>query len=453
MGLSRRALATHAAAGWATLAIGPALAACGPAQTGGPGGTEVKFGDPVSVTFWYRQTGQEEKALQDIIGKFNASNEKNITVKGEFQGGYTEIYRKVMAAIQAGSPPDFAVAYESMVAEYMKANAVVNLDDYALKGPSAYSRDSLNDIFPAYLDSNRYDQFNGKLLSFPFAKSLAVVYHNEDLFRAAGQGKYGQAGGVWSFDEFKKATAAVTKKDSSGRTTVYGHHIRVDTSYIDAFIYANGGDLLTKDKSKVRFNEEPAIQVFDMWGEMAKDGLAYTTQGFDYQADFGQAKVAAVHESSTGRNFFRAEVKDRFKWGIGLVPQKDPAKPITVMFGPNVALFKSTPLRQAASWEFVKFFTEKDQTVYWAVNSAYMPTRKSAAEHPDLKALWEKDPQGRQAFQLTQYARPEPNIAAWQDIREILQNALTAVITGKSTAKAALDDAARQANKLIEEKQ
>ena len=38
-------------------------------------------------------------------------------------------------------------------------------------------------------------QFNSKLLSFPFTKSLAVNYYNEDLLKAAGVQKYGQAGG------------------------------------------------------------------------------------------------------------------------------------------------------------------------------------------------------------------------------------------------------------------
>jgi maltose-binding protein MalE len=69
-----------------------------------------------------------------------------------------------------------------------------------------------------------------------------------------------------------------------------------------------------------------------------------------------------------------------------------------------------------------------------------------------MKAHWEKEPQAKQAFDLTAYARPEPGIPAWQDIRTLLQNALTAVVTGKSTAKAALDDAANQANRLIDEK-
>ena len=445
MAVSRRSFLA-AGAGGAAMAV---LAACGPTQNQSGSAPAVTFGEPVSVTFWHTQTGANEKALSEQVAKFNGANGKNITLKSEYQGSYTQVYQKIMAGIQAGSPPDVAVAYESMVAEYMKANAVVDLTDYALKGPQAYSKESLDDIFPQYIEANKYDSFNGKLLSFPFTKSLAVNYYNEDLLKAAGITKLGG----WSFDEFKKMVAGLTKQ-ANGQTSLYGTHITNDTSYIDAFIYANGGALLNNEKTKVRFNEDPGVQVFDMWGQQAKDGQGYTSKGFDYQTDFGAAKVANVQQSSTGYTYFRDAMKDgaKNKWGIGLIPQKDAAKPVTVMFGGNVTVFRTTPIKQAASWEWIKFFTDKTQTVDWAIKSSYMPLRKSAAESPDMKALWLSDPQAKQAFDLTQYARPEPNITAWQDIRDVLQNALTAVTTQKMSAKQALDDAAKQADKLIDEK-
>jgi ABC-type glycerol-3-phosphate transport system substrate-binding protein len=363
-----------------------------------------------------------------------------------------------MASIQAGQPPDVAVAYESMVVEYMRAKAVVELDDYAFKGQQAFTKESLADIFPSYIESNKYPAFGGKMLSFPFTKSLAVNYVDEDLFRAANVAKLGLMDQFWSMDEFRRAMAAVTKKDASGKPTVYGHHIRVDASYIDAFIFANGGEAINKDETKVRFNEPPAIEVFEMWNQMVKDGHAYVTPGREYQADFGSQKNASLHDSSTrietlpGLILDKATNKDRFKWSVGMIPQKDVRKAQTVMFGGNIAVFRTTPLKQAASWEWIKFFMEKDQTVEWAIKSSYMPTRKSAAEHPAMKAHWERLPQSRQAFQLAAFARAEPQAPAWQDIREILAAALTAVITQKQTAKAALDDAAARANRLIDEK-
>ena len=458
MAVSRRKFLSTAATGASALAVLPALAACGAAQNANQStAPEVKFGDPVTATFWHTQTGGNADALQELVNKFNQTNGKSITLKSEYQGSYTQVYQKIMAAIQAGSTPDTAVAYESMVADYMKANAVVDLADYALKGPQAFSKDSLADIFPQYIESQKYDNFGGKLLSFPFTKSLAVNYVNEELFKAANVTKNGEAGQFVNFDDFKKAVAAITKKDSSGKTSVYGTYITNDTSYIDAFIFANGGELLTKDKTKVRFNEDPGVQMFEMWGQFAKDGLGYTAQGYDYQTDFGQGKVAQVQQSTTGRPFIRGEItdkatnKERFKWGIGMLPQKDPNKPVTVMFGGNVTVFRTTPIKQAASWEWIKFFTDKDQTATWSVKSSYMPLRKSSAENPEIKALWETDPQAKQSFELTKYAIPEPNIAAWQGIRDILQNALTAVLTGKMTAKVALEDAAKQANKAIED--
>jgi ABC-type glycerol-3-phosphate transport system substrate-binding protein len=453
MAVSRRAFLSAVAGGAGAAAVLPALAACGPAQgTGQSAAPAVKFGEPVTVTFWHSQTSGNATALDELVTKFNQTNGKNITIKSEYQGSYTQIFQKAMAAIQAGQTPDTLVAYESMVAEYMKANYVVDLDDYALKGPQALSKEDLADIFPQYLEANKYDGFNGKLLSYPFTKSLAVNYYNEDLFKAAGLSKFSGL----TFDEFKKAVSAMTKKDGA-KTAVFGTHITNDTSYIDAFIYANGGALLNNDKSKVRFNEDPGVQMFDMWGQMAKDGQGYTSSGYDFQADFGANKVAQVQQSSTSWTFMRDEVSKaaKAKWGIGLIPQKDTAKPVTVMFGGNITVLKAPKgkeLQPAGAWEWIKFFTNKENTVTWAIKSSYMPLRKSAADNADLKALWASNPQSKQAFDLTPYAKPEPNITAWQDIRTILQDALTAVTTGKQTAKQALDEAAKQANKLIDEK-
>ncbi|HEX2036639.1 MAG TPA: ABC transporter substrate-binding protein [Chloroflexota bacterium] len=429
----------------------PVLAACAAltGRTAGP--PAVKFGDPLTLVFWHSHTGEHEKALSEIVAKFNSANGKNITLRSEYQGPYPQVFQRTMMAIQAGSPPDAALAFEGMVQEYARSGAVVDLDEYLTQGPAALTKESLNDLVPAYLQSGRLEAFKRRLHSFPFAKSLAVHYYNEDLLRDAGWEK---SSGL-SFDEFKRQVGAVTKKDGNG-TTVYGHHIRVDASYVDAFIYANGGELLTKDLGKVRFHEPAGVEVFEMWGEMVKQGQAYTARGFNYQSDFGQGKVAGLHDTSASRPFIAAETIDhsaatpRFQWGIGMIPQRDPAKPVTVTFGANLSVFKSTPLKQAAAWEWIKFFSERDQTVAWSIKSSYMPVRKSAAEHSDMKAFWLQHPPAEQAFRLAQYARPEPSIAAWQEIRELLTNALSAVIAQRVPAKAALEEAARQANRLIE---
>jgi multiple sugar transport system substrate-binding protein len=98
-----------------------------------------------------------------------------------------------------------------------------------------------------------------------------------------------------------------------------------------------------------------------------------------------------------------------------------------------------------------KFFTTRENTAAWTIRSGYNPLRKSAADSAGLEALWQANPQAKQLFELTAYARPEPNIPAWQAIRDVRTNALTAVTTQEKSAKQALDAAAREATKPIDE--
>ena len=116
-----------------------------------------------------------------------------------------------MVALQAGSPPDAAVAFESMVQEYARAGAVVDLEDYLSAGASPLTRESRADLFPAFLDGGRLDAFGRRLLAFPFARSLAVQYYNEDLLGAAGHS--GTA--TLSVEEFRRQVAAATRRDST----------------------------------------------------------------------------------------------------------------------------------------------------------------------------------------------------------------------------------------------
>ncbi|MCC6442022.1 MAG: ABC transporter substrate-binding protein [Armatimonadetes bacterium] len=398
---------------------------------------------PVTLTFWHTQTKENAQALDEMVQEFNRTNGKGITIKAEYQGKYSELYRKVMSAIQAKSLPDLAVAYESMVAEYMKADAVVPLDDYLARLP----KESQGDIFPGYLETNRFPAFENKLLSFPFTKSVLVLYYNADMLKEAG---FDSPPATWN--QFKKAALACAKKDAKGQVKTYGLAVEKNASTIDGWFYSRGGELLNEDKTKVRFNEPECVEAYQLVADLVKVRAAYQTKDYDYQVDFGNRRVAMVFSSSTNRSYFAQAVNNRFKWGIAMIPQGDPDEPVTVQYGANIAVFKTTPEKEAAAWEFVRWFAARDRTARWSARSGYLPVRQSAAESPEMQAAWKKDPLGKTAFDLTRYARPEPNIRGWQDVRTILEDALESVISGKQTPKQALDRAAEAADKAIQEK-
>ena len=90
---------------------------------------KVTITSPVTITFYHTQTGPNAEKLSAIIKDFESKN-PNIKVNAEYQGSYTDIYKKLLTSVTANQWPDMTVGYPSQFAEYQKAQALIPLDDY-----------------------------------------------------------------------------------------------------------------------------------------------------------------------------------------------------------------------------------------------------------------------------------------------------------------------------------
>jgi len=424
--------------------VGMIVQGCGPALTGagtGPASQvdSVDATKPVDLTFWHTQTGDNAKTLQAIINDFHKDN-PTITIKAEYVGSYTDLYKKAMAAISGGGLPDLAVAYESMVADYMDANAVVPVDDYVKSTKFGLTKAETDDFVPAFWEANKYPQFKNQMLSFPFTKSMLAMYYNADLLKAAGITK---APETW--DDFQVACDALQKNN------VKCLAIAVDASTIDGWIYSRGGTLLSDDLKSVKFNAAPAYDSLTMIQSLVKKGEAYQiSKQYADQADFGAQRAAFAFATTAGLTFWNKEVGGKFNWGIAVLPHAKDVKPVTVQYGGNIAIFKSTPEKQLAAWKFVKYFTSKDVTARWAAASNYTPVRLSAFDTAPIQQKVKDLPQyGTAINDVLPYASPEPYVKGWQATRSFLEDGLVAVINGTKDPKTAIDEAADKANKAL----
>jgi len=434
----------------AALLLG-ACAGAGPAATAAPTTeADIEITGPVSLTLWHALTSDPQKAaLEAAIKKFNDTNGKGITITPVVQGNYTQLFQKTLGAIQAGALPELVHAYESQVAEYTKADVVIDLDPYLSSKANGLDKASQDDIYKPYFDTNRFPQYGNKLLSFPFTKSFAAMYTNEDVLKAAGVTTLPKTWADW-----EQAVMKATKKDASGKTTQYGYAGTTDASYFNAMVLSRGGKIMAADNKTVAWDGKEGLETLQMLDRLYKGGYAYTPTGFDYQTDFAQSKLAYTFSSTSSRPFIAGAMKTPVNWSVGLPPQIDPAKGATVMFGANIAVLKSTPQKQLASWLFIKWFSEQGQTADWATKSYYMPVRKAAANDEALKAYWtSKDPQGKQAYDVIGNTIPEPNVRGQQDIRDVILDMIVKVTTGKSTPEAAIKDGASRANQILKDNQ
>ncbi len=428
------------------------IAACGggtPTASQTPAATTEADQDitgPVTLTLWHALTSDPQKsALEAAVKKFNDTNGKGITVQAVVQGNYTQLYQKTLAAIQAGALPDMAHAYESFVADYTKADVVIDLDPYLNSKKNGLDQASRDDIYKPYFDTNRFAQYGNKLLSFPFTKSLALLYSNDDALKAAG---ITTAPKTW--DEWEQAVMKATKKDANGKTTQYGYAGTSDASYFNAMVLSRGGKLMSDDGKTVAWNGQEGLDTLKMLKRLYDGGYAYTPTGFDWQNDFAQSKLAYTFASTSSRPFIAAAMKTPVNWSVSVPPGVGK----TVQFGANIAVFKSTSQKQLASWLFIKWFSQQENTADWATKSYYMPIRKSAATSDSLKTYWStKDPQGKQAYDAIGSSVPEPNVRGQQDIRDVLTNMYVSVMTNKATPEQAIKDAGNRANQILKDAQ
>ena len=69
-----------------------------------PAVVDIEQVDPSGQTlvFWYQHTLKREDQLNELFAEFNAVNGYGITVRGEYAGGYKDIYNKMVVGIQGG---------------------------------------------------------------------------------------------------------------------------------------------------------------------------------------------------------------------------------------------------------------------------------------------------------------------------------------------------------------
>jgi ABC-type glycerol-3-phosphate transport system substrate-binding protein len=394
---------------------------------------------PVTITFWHGMNGSEPGtqggALQTLVDQYKQVA-PNVTINLDFTP-YTsnELEQKVTGAIVARSTPVLGQAFDSDVAAWYQAGAVAPLDDYA---KNSLTDADLADVQKALLDSGRFPQYENRLLSFPFNRSIYVIYFNKPELTKAGF-----PDGPKTWDDLTAACAKIVAD-----MPCYAVQPSPD-SFIPS-VWGRGAEVISADLKKATFNGPEGIAALTFDVNNIKSKAAYVSKGFDWQNDFGAKKVAMSPPTTiAGDPFIAKAVNNAFEMGMAPVPTA-PGKPLRSLFsGTNLAIMKSTPEKQQAAWDFIKWLTDTKQSAYWTVQTTYLPVRKSALDEPSLKDFIAKTPRFKVALDMIPTGAPGISVAGWADARTYLQDAVTAADTLTADPKAALDDAAKKADEAL----
>lgn len=398
--------------------------------------------EKISLVFWHTQQGPNADKLKEVIENFQKKY-PNITIDAQFTGNYTDNYKKLNTAVEGGGLPDFAVSYPSMVSDYQQRDKVVPLDDYINSQKYGFSKEELDDFNPVFLaESRNYPEFGNKYYSFPFTKSLLVMYYNADALAREGL----KVPETW--DEFRAAAKKLSTGDAKG------YAFEPSASTFKGWVFSRGGKVISDDGKTWKFQEQQGVDSLQLLQDMVKEGSAYqTSKAFADQVDFGAQRAFFTMGSTSGIPFYEKEVatNGKFKWGMANIPHAAGQPPATVLYGGSITVFKTTPQKQLASWLFVKYFSSPEVTADWATTTGYFPVRKSAANSDVVKKKIEQFPAyGVALNQVLPTGKPEESASGSQDTRKFIEDAMVATVSDlNSSPKNLLADAAQKAQRAI----
>ncbi len=423
--------------------------------------TEVPTEEPVAdewagvdptgqnIVFWHNHTSPREEVLQGIVADFNANNEYGITVTAEYQGGYPDIFNKMLPILNTADVPDLVVAYQNQAITYQLADALVDMNPLVNSPKFGLSAEEQADFFPSFFAQDIFPTFDNARLGFPPNRSMEVMFVNMDYLK-----ELGYENPPTTPDEFKemacKAAAQPFSKAPAGATS-NGYEIALDdASTFASWTFAFGGNVYDYETNQFTYNSEAAVNAATFLQGMFNDGCAIpVTEKYGNQTDFGNGSILFTTGSSSGLGYYQKAVDSgsAHAWTVIAFPHTT-ADPVQNIYGASVSIPKSTPERELAAWLFLKYYTSKEAQSTWSKVSGYFPVRASVAE--GMTDYFAENVTFKAAFDLLPFGTFEPPVPGYDFVREQVNLSVTAIMQG-ADVQTTLDELTVKANEILAE--
>lgn len=381
-----------------------------------------------------------------------------LTVSGSALGAEGEVLARQIARYQATHPeirvslqptPDDATQRHQLYVQWLNAHVgtpdVLQLDvvwtpEFAAAGwilPLDRFSPPKDDFFPASLEANGWQ---GRLYAVPWFMDVGMLYWRTDLLRAAptsldelAQNARPASGGprygfVWQGARYEGLVTVFLEVlgGYGGRILGPGHEVLVDSP--------EGVRALTWMRGLVRQGISPQEAL--TWHE-EETRFAFQNGQAVFLRNWPYAWSLLSGEDS--------RVVGRF--AVMPMPAAPGGHPTAALGGGQLAI-NAHSRHPDAAWRFISFLLAPEQMLERAEAVGQYPARRSVWTSPRLAASLGAPPE--QVLRIVESATPRPASPVWTELSEILQIGLHRALAGQAEPAAALQEAARQMEAVVE---
>jgi sn-glycerol 3-phosphate transport system substrate-binding protein len=412
--------------------------------------------DEIVIDFYFPTAvdGPIAAKMQEYADQFNAAN-PGIVVNPVYSGDYNGTRDVILTEINAEDViVDVAVMLAIDLFSFIEDGTIVAAQDFidASEDGEAY----VADFFPAML-ANSVDE-NGMVWSIPFQRSTPLLYYNADLLAEAGF----DAPPTNNEELIEIAQALTTEERAGLMVPVAG----VFPSWLfQSFAAAYGQPLVGENPAEVYLNTPEALSALEF---VTKLGISQEEGGFgvgplggsawgDTPTAFTSGAAAMIYHTSGSLGSILANAD--FEVGAAFLPSGPAGDDGTgygsPMGGGNLYIFNDGSKSEAeleAAWAWVQFLSSPEIQADWSASNGYIAARQSAWDLEPLKSLAEEFPQYTVARDQLAFAVKEFSAYRTIDLQNIVNNALSSVISGSvplSEAATVLEEAQAQIDSIL----
>jgi sn-glycerol 3-phosphate transport system substrate-binding protein len=398
---------------------------------------------PAEISFFYPVAvgGPIAKIVDEFAADFTKEN-PGIKVSPIYAGSYQDTIVKALTANKSGTPPVTSVLLSTDMFTLIDEDAIVPIDDFV---KTADDKAWLGGFFKAFMLNS---QTGGKTWGVPFQRSTIVLYYNKELFKAAGLDP-NKPPTTWA--EMADMAKKLTLKDASGKVTQYG--VQIPSSgfpywLFQALAIQNGVAMANDSGNAVKFDDPKVIEALQYWIDLTKQGVhpSGIVEWGTTPKDFFEKKVAMMW-TTTG-NLTNVRTNAKFDFGVAMLPAGQRKGSPTG--GGNFYIFKkSSPAQQEAAFKFIKWITQPERAARWSIATGYVAVSDAAYATEALRTYGREFPPALVARDQLPFALAEFSTHDNQRVTRALNDGLQAALTGTKSAAQAMQDAQKEADRLL----
>lgn len=411
--------------------------------------------DKTKFDFWFGLSGDLEKRVQEVCGRFNAS-QNDYEVVCTSQGNYDAALQNTIAAFRAGKQPTVVQVYDVGTATMMLSDAFVPA--YKLMEDNGYKID-----WGDYIGgiAGYYASSKGLMFSFPFNSSTPLLYWNKAAFAKIGKT---EAPKTW---EEAHADAEALKK--AGYECPIAINISANESWqlLEQFSAIHGEPLASKNNgydgldAELVFNKTKFVKyVTDLkaWYDAGLVKIKAKEQGQDMVQAFAAGDCQMIMTSVGDHGTVGRTAKEGLSWDVAMLPvYEGTARKNSLVGGASLWTLKGkSPAEYKGAAAFLAFLAKPESALFWSTVTGYVPVTKSGFEYMKTNGFYAKAPyKGREAaIESLTYTPPTPltrglRLGGFTQIRAEVGNGLQAIFSGKENVQTAVDGMVSRGNVIL----